>query len=572
MKATRILDANGRPIVRASAPSPRQTSPFAAARARALMLRHEAARMDRVRGVARSGSADGDLLPDLRVLREKSRAMGRDDAHAAAAVRVLVDNVVGDGIRPQAMAKPEETGLTQTQCDEWNKAVERLWNGWAQRQADANEIGSFDDLTRTVFRLRVVDGEALAHRVLVEERGRQLRTAWELVDPDRLEDPGFANGDTRLGVEFGARGQPVAYWITPHHPDDLRFLTRGSLGRNVPERIERVRMGVWNVLHVYRRERPGQSRGIPLLTSALALFEHLHHYLDSEVIAARANANVAMFIKRPIDETDPDLQIAAPDHPRDDGASNQVWHETIEPGTIEYLNEGEEIQPFQPNRPGTTFDPFVIRMLRAISSGMGLPYELVTKDFGRLSYSAARTVLLEARRSFAIEQGTLITSWLQPAWETAIREGILSGALPVFPSMVDNLPAFFAAHWIRPAWGWVDPVKEIEAARLAVEANLSTPDIEAARCGLDSTDVLEARARFLVRAREIEKRNGLEPGSLTRERAERVEAVQNGKKPGAGGAGGAGGEAEDTPEDDQEDETEDDQEDGAEDDAEDTEQ
>jgi lambda family phage portal protein len=546
MTTPRILDANGRPIERNIRPAPRASSPLAAARARAAMLRHDAARMDRVRSSARSGSADGDLLPDLRVLREKSRAMVRDDAHAAAAVRVLVDNVVGDGIHPQAMVRPEQTGLTQKQCDEWNKLVEVVWYEWADRQADASDVGSFADLTRTVFRLRVVDGEALAHRVLVDEPGRTLRTAWELVDPDRLEDPGLSQGDTRLGVELGARGQPVAYWITPHHPDDLRFMTGRAIGRNMPERVERVRMGIWNVLHVFRRERPGQNRGVPLLTSSLALFEHLHHYIDSEIIAARANANVAMFVKRPIDETDPDLQVAPDSNPRDDGSSAPVWHEYLEPGTIEYLNEGEEIQTFTPNRPGTTFDPFVIRMLRAISAGMGLPYELVAKDFGRMSYSSGRTVLLEARRSFKTEQDALITSWLQPAWETAIREAIVAGRLPVFPSMVDNLRPFFAAHWIRPAWGWVDPTKEIEAARLAVEANLSTPDIEAARCGLDSTDVLEAKARFLVRAREIEKANDLEPGSLTKA------AQPAGAQPGVN-APKASGENEDGKEDEGED-------------------
>lgn len=557
MKTTRILDANGRPFERSARPAARLASPLQ--KARAAMLRHDAAKMDRVRGAARSGSADGDLLPDLRVLREKSRAMVRDDAHAAAAVRVLVDNVVGDGIHPQAMVRPQETGLSQRQCDEWNKQVEALWYEWADRQADANDIGSFADLTRTVFRLRVVDGEALAHRVLVDEPGRTLRTSWELVDPDRLEDPGFAQGDTRLGVELGARGQPVAYWITPYHPDDLRFMTGRAIGRNMPERFERLRMGIWNVLHVFRRERPGQNRGLPLMAPALALFEHLHHYVDSELIAARANSNVAMFVKRPIDETDPDLTLSHGDHPKDDGSAAPVWHEYLEPGVIEYLNEGEEIQTFTPNRPGTTFDPFVVRMLRAIAAGMGLPYELVTKDFGQMSYSSARTVLQEARRAFKNEQDALISAWLQPAWETAIREAILVGRLPVFPSMVDNLRPFFAAHWIRPALGWVDPVKEIEAARQAVEANLSTPDIEASRCGLDSTDVLEARARFLVRAREIEKANGLEPGTLTRERAERVEAVQpgGGKQPGAGSSPQGDSEEEGSNDDEGEDAAED---------------
>jgi hypothetical protein len=51
---------------------------------------------------------------------------------------------------------------------------------------------------------------------------------------------------------------------------------------------------------------------------------------------------------------------------------------------------------------------------------------------------------------------------------------------------------------------------------MAVEANLSTPYDEAARAGLDAEQILEARSKFFVRAREIEERDGHEPGTLTR--------------------------------------------------------
>lgn len=499
-----ILDANGRPFAIAPRPTPR----------RIVALRYDAARMDRVRTRARSGSADGDLLPNLQVLREKSRALTRDDAHASAAVRVLVDNVVGGGIRPQAAVSPDQTGLTQAQCDEFNDAIETLWWEWAECLADANELTSFDDLTRQVYRSVVVDGEALAHRVVVQNRDH-ISTSWELIDPDRLEDPTMSHvGMTRLGVELGDRGQPVAYWITPYHPDDLQYQALGKVAaNNLPQRYARMAGGLNNVLHVFRRERAGQSRGIPLITAALPLFEHLHHYLDSEIIAARANSNVAMFIRKPLAQTDPDI---LPVTREDAGRTGELeYHEVIGPGTIEYLNEGEEIQPYMPNRPGTTFDPFVTRILRAICASVGLPYEMVARDFGGMNYSSARVALLESRRCFEAEQNMLVGAWLRPVWETFVREAIATGRLPVYATMAERMRAFFACRWIRAAWGWVDPTKEIDAAQAAIAANLSTPDIEASRAGLDVEEILEARARFHVKARAIEERNGLAPGTLT---------------------------------------------------------
>lgn len=494
------------------------------------LSRYDAARQDRVRRVARSGSADGDLLGDLKTLREKSRSLIRDDAHAASAIRVLVENVVGSGIRPQAAARPELTGMTQSQCDDWNTSVEQLWTEWAESNADANQCDTFDELTRLVYRTRLVDGETLAHRVPIDDQQRRIRTAWELLDADRLADPYTTPGSaTRAGVELGQHGQAVAYWVLPHHPDDFQFLVGKQLGSNVPERIERIKGGFWNLLHVYRRDRPGQHRGLPVLTPSMPLFEHLHHYLDSEIIAARANANVAMFVRRPLDTRDPDVSPFESDAGRD---GELVYHEFLEPGTIEYLNEGEEIQPYMPARPGSTFDAFVVRILRAICAALGLPYELVVKDVGGMNYSSARVALLEARRGFETEQSHLIATWLRPSWQTAIREAVINGQLPAHAGMVTNERAFLAARWIRAAWGWVDPTKEIDAARMACEANLSTPDIEASRAGLDVEDILEARARFFVRAREIEERNDLEPGTLTRDSAKAAQMPTPPGKPG----------------------------------------
>lgn len=502
------------------------------ARRNAAVLAYDAARRDRVRSLASSSSADAELLPDLRVLRDKSRNLVRDDAHASAAIRVLVENVVGCGLAPQACARPEETGLTQDQCDQWNDACEKIWHAWASGPCDATRRFTFDELTRLAYRTRLVDGEHLAHRV-----ERDGVTSWEMIDVDRLQESPQQREDVRGGVEINQFGEPIAYWITPRHPDDIRFVR--SVANNQPVRIARSASGWPNVLHLFRCDRPGQSRGVPAITAALPLFEHLHHYLDSEIIAARANANVAMVVKRPVDKSDSDLTALVGDlGPNSDGTTSVTYHQQIEPGTIEYLNEGEEMQPFTPNRPGTSFDPFVRRVLRAICGSVGMPYELVVKDFGAMNYSSARVALLEARRGFEAEQQLVIESWCRPCWETRIREAILAGELPTFPQMLDSqagLAPFLAARWIRSAWGWVDPVKEIEAARQAVEANLSTPQNEAARAGMDAEEILEARARFLVKAREIEKRNGLAPGDLTRERSEQMHGAEPpASRPGAG--------------------------------------
>lgn len=474
-------------------------------------MRYEAARIDGQRAKMVSGSADGDLLPDLDTLRAKSNALVRDDAHASAAIRVYIENVVGNGIVPQAAVRPEETGLTQAQCDELNAAQEAVFARWSEDMADANEVEDFHGLTAMVCRGRLVDGETFAHRIAVP--GRELSTAWELIDPARVDNTTVPNPAVRYGVEIGERGQPIAYWIAPQHPDDAMFLRAVD---NRPIRIERTKAGGWhNVLHVFRRDRAGQSRGVPIIVPALGLFEQLHHYLDSEVIAARTNANTAAIVERNVDPSNPGTALRQEfenPHGRGDGAP--IWHEAVQPGTYQYLNPGEKFTPYNPQRPGTTFDPFVIRILRAIAGAMGLSYELIVKDFARMNFTSSRAKLNEVRRGLLREQNLLIARWCRPVWQTVQREAIASGLVPIYPQMAVNMRPFLAARWIRPAWGWVDPVKEIEASSKAVAENLSTRQVESLRSGMDLEEVLEAAADEWLLRRAIERRKGLPDGTL----------------------------------------------------------
>lgn len=449
----------------------------------------------------KSGSADAETIPDLQKLRDNSRAMIRNDAHAAAAAGVIEDNVVGDGIRPQSQCTPEATGLDHDACETWRRDCEAVWREWAD-EADATDRGDFYDLQKLVARSMMGDGESIGHAV--QAPGGVLKV--ELIDPDRLESPNFADTDTiRGGVELGPLGQPVAYHILKRHPADLAL--GGASGSLASTKIPAAENGYSVVQHIYRRQRPGQTRGVPWLACALPYNNHLHHYLNSELIAARVNSSVAMFVKRSGgalgDAGDSTLKT-----------SNGEFVRTITPGAIEHLADGEEIQPFTPNRPGNQFDPFVRRILRAIWSSQGLSYEVVAKDFGGMNYSSARSMLLECRRWFDGVRKLLIRSFCNPWWSNVIRAAIASGKLQAPRGFLDNPKAFLAVRWVSPAYGWVDPEVEVESSRMAIEANLSTHYDEAARVGMDAEELVVQRARFEAFIDQTEKKFGLEPGRL----------------------------------------------------------
>lgn len=488
------------------------------------LLAYEAAKIDRLIPGEHARSADADILEGLDVMRARSRRLTRDDSFAASGATVYVDAVVGDGIMPQSAATRESTGATERQVAQWRKACEAYFRRWARDAAAAGDA-SFWDLQALVARTRKVDGEAFVHLVNTDGTPRV-----ELIDADRICNPKFRPDDEHMrgGVEIDAQGRAIRYHVTKTHPDNgLSVLSSADGWVTVPAREGDISM----MQHVLRRERPGQTRGVPDLVPGMTALEHLHHYLQSEVIAARASSNYAMFIRRQTSTTDEGIMPVQPTE------GEREYHETLEPGTITYLNDGEEPIPFNPNRPGGAFDPFVTRLLRAVAAGQGMSYERIARHWGGMNYSSMRGQLKEEQRGFDRDRRLLNRQFNDPWWINVIRHGLATGELEAPPRFLDNEAAWLAVQWIAPAYGWVDPTKEIDAATKAIEANLSTPYHEAMRAGLDPEEILEMRARYYQHAANLEEEHGLAPGSLTGGKAVRqvVEPEPDGSSEGSDG-------------------------------------
>jgi lambda family phage portal protein len=470
----------------------------------AAMLAFEAATVDRTMPMESAQSADAEVLPNLHTMRARSRRHVQDDSHADSAVHVYVDAVVGPGIRPQCSATIDSTGATQQQVDDWRRQCEGYFETWSNSMADSSGHGTFYDLQQLVARTRKVDGECFTHTVI----GGDQTLSIEVIDADRVGNPqGTLDGiNLRSGVVVDAKMRPVGYHVSTTHPADVAFLTAANYVL-VPARDGDLSV----VQHHYRRNRPGQTRGYPDSASAQQYLEHLHHYLKSEIIGARAAANYAMFIKKAVSASDQEIMSVVDSI---DGQNETVYHERLEAGTIAYLNEGEEPVAFNPNRPGAG-DSFVMRMLRAVAASHGMSYERMARDYGGMNYSSMRGLLKEEQRGFDRDRALLVRQFCVPVWKNVIRHGIQTGAIQPPPQYLDQPDVWLESHWIPPAMGWVDPHKEIAAAQEAINANLSTHWHEAGRAGLDPIDVLERKADYYKKAAQIEADNGLPAGTLT---------------------------------------------------------
>lgn len=152
-------------------------------------------------------------------------------------------------------------------------------------------------------------------------------------------------------------------------------------------------------------------------------------------------------------------------------------------GAILDLPEGVKPVEVAPNRPNTSFDAFVMSLVRQIGGCLGIPAELMFLHF-TASYSASRGALLEAWKLFRYWREWFASNFCQPIYEQWLNEAVMNyrvNAPGYFESDDDYLRKLYAwSTWTGPAQGQLDPVKEVNASILKVQHGFSTYQRETA--------------------------------------------------------------------------------------------
>jgi lambda family phage portal protein len=327
-----------------------------------------------------------------------------------------------------------------------------------------------------------------------------------------LCNPNFEQSTLNLrgGIEFDDYGKPLAYHVLKNPTwSGLEIwyltLTAGGLFANRGivewERIPaETDWGRKRVLHIFSKDRVDQSRGKPVLTPIIEQFRMLDSYQRTELQSAIVNSLVAGVIETPMDPAgiaelmggDPNAYLA----------SKGEYRPQMEGGTFIPLYPGDKLTPYTPNRPPNTYPAFVESISRQIGAALGLPYELVYKDFSKTNYSSARAALNEAWRFFLARRQWLGTYWASPVYKLWLEEVVNAGLIEA-PDFYELMPLYLKCKWLGPGRGYTDAVKEANAAQIRMTNMISTLEMECAEQGLDWVEVLDQRALELERMRQL---------------------------------------------------------------------
>jgi lambda family phage portal protein len=330
----------------------------------------------------------------------------------------------------------------------------------------------------------------------------QYMTCLQLIESDRLSNPleAFPSWNLRGGIELDPYGRPLAYYIQKI-PTGLAGLYFPGIGGVEWDRIPaETSWGRKRVIHAYVQERPDQTRGKPILAPIIEQFRMLDSYQRTELQSAIVNSLVAGVIETPLDPAGiVELMGGDPNAYLDQKNEYRIQ---LEGGSMIPLYPGDKLQPFVPARPAAQFGAFVEAVYRQIGSALGLPYELVMKDFSKTNYSSARAALNEAWRFFMNRRQWLGTYWASVVYRLWLEEAVALGQVEA-PDFYNLMPLYCRAKWIGPGRGTIDPVKEAQAAQLRINAGISTLEDECAEQGLDWEEVAEQRAVEIQRYEEL---------------------------------------------------------------------
>ena len=453
--------------------------------------------------------ADVDLLPDLPTLVGRARDLNRNNGVAAGSLQTIQDNVAGNGLRLSPWPDYKAMGKDLNWAEDWMQKVSALWRSWADTAAcDITGQLNFNAMTQLIFRSTLENGEALALVMWVKRPNTPFQTCLQLVESDRLSNPYFTPPRMNMvgGIEKDDYGKPIAYWIRR-----APLWLNGWLVWPMAQQWDRVEAETsWGrrlILHPHKKDRIEQTRGRPILTPVIEQFRMLDSYQRTELQSAIVNALVAGVIETPMGTED--LATLIGGDPNKYLQAKNEYRVQLEGGAMIPLYPGDKLTAFQPARPALTFPSFVEALSRQIGTAMGLPYELALKDFSKTNYSSARAALLEAWRFFMVRRGWLADNWASPVYRLWLEEAVNTGQIDA-PDFYENYQYYCRCKWIGMGRGWIDPVKEAEAAQLRIDSMVSTLETECAEQGLDWNEVLEQRALEKSRIEQL----GLTPEVL----------------------------------------------------------
>lgn len=398
-------------------------------------------------------SVDEWLRTNLRPLRARSREQYANNDYARRFIGMVKANVIGPaGIGMQARVVSRRGNPDNNA----NDGIEAAWRDWGRREnCDHRRRLSWREMQRVFVATVAMDGEFIAQKMRGPRHNR-YGYALQLIDPELLPvEYNRPESNIHMGIEYDADDRPVAYHFTTTARDGS-YQWAGRTYRRVEAK---------DIIHEYVQEYVGQRRGIPWMATALMRLNMLGGFEEAAIVAARAGASKMGFFVSPDGEP--------PTGDDKDGAGNMITEAS--PGHFDTVPAGYDFRTYDPAYPSGEFGDFVKACLRGIAAGLEVSYHGLSNDLEGVNFSSIRAGVLEEREVWKGLQEWVIDVFARPVFEGWLNMGLMRNVITTATGArlpYEQIEKYEAVSWQPRRWAWVDPLKDMQASKEAIAANL----------------------------------------------------------------------------------------------------
>lgn len=426
-------------------------------------------------------TGDAEMKTRIRTLRGRARELERNEPYTRRFLSRLEDNIYDHhGIQFSSLAGTWKRGPSSKrpvfeldEGDSW--VIQTAYDRWRKNPVVTKDM-TLNEAGRLMLRTTARDGDPLA-KYIIDPSINEFGFAIQLLEPDMIDD--FRNevirsdgrgvaSEIRMGVQVNHFFKAEAYWLLKAHPGDQQWWAAQGYNSEPHDAS--------GFIHTFHRTRITQCRDVTWLCGIMRDLNMLNGYDEAAIVAARTGAAKMGFFTR-------DIGAPGEGYQGEDGVDPAMGGNKAmdaEPGLIEDLSQtpGMKFTGWDPAYPHENYDSFVKSRIRRIGAGLDMSYYAIANDLTEVNFSSIRAGILEDREHFKALQTWWINAFETPVFMKWLEISLLNGTLrdPVTQvSLPFSKIEKFKNHKFRPRrWPWVDPEKDVNAAKIAVDNRLKS--------------------------------------------------------------------------------------------------
>lgn len=447
------------------------------------------------------GYSAQEIRAQLAAIRGRSREMAKNNPAMKRFLQLCGINIVGEGFTLKSTPHDGIPGRPDFKLDTMAaKFIEYHYWRWCSMRdpatgktyCDATGVKTRAEMDALNVKVWARDGEYFEIPVVADN---PYGFATRIIRPDACDETFFREGSATENPVYCGReihrhtGTPVAYYFHTLDPQSGYWGQRGPL----------VRIPANRVIHGFTQEDEDQPRGVPMAHASLVKLKMLEEYDKAEITAARDEACSVRTYYAPSDDPEGIADLTDPKYA--DVANALVAPK--EPGQSEVAPPGWRSEVNTPQHPNRELTAFKASMNKDVAGGFGVEYSNAFNDWAGVSFSSVRAGTISERDGWTILQNQYIAQNKSPIFLMWLRSFLSLSISGNFPAEKFDK---FSEHAFRGRrWMWVDPQRDMNAAKMAVDNGWKTNTDVASDLGYDYDENLET----IEREKAYRKAHGL---------------------------------------------------------------